>query len=86
MASVESILLYGSEIWPVTKTMEKKLDGYCTKMLRMVFNVSWQDKLTNKEFYGNLPPVSSKAGFRGLKVAGHCVRHPEKETFKLVVA
>ena len=36
MASVESILLYGSDIWPVTKTMEKKLDGCCTKMLRMV--------------------------------------------------
>ena len=60
MASVESILLYGSEIWPGTKAMEKKLDGCYTKMLRMVFNVSWQDKLTNKEFYGNLQLVSSK--------------------------
>ena len=60
MASIESVLLHGSEIWTVTKAMEKKLDGCYTKMLRMVFNVSWQDKLTNKEFYGNLQPVSSK--------------------------
>ena len=85
MASVVSILLYGSEIWTVTKAMEKKLDGCYTKILRMVFNVSWQDKLTNKEFYGNLPPVSSKVGFRRLKLAGHCVRHPEEEESKLVL-
>ena len=85
MASVVSILLYGSEIWTVTKAMEKKLDGCYTKILRMAFNVSWQDKLTNKEFYGNLPPVSSKVGFRRLKLAGHCVRHPEEEASKLVL-
>ena len=48
-------------------------------------NLSSQDKLTNKEFYGNLPPVSSKASFRGLKLAGHCVRHPEEEASKLVL-
>ena len=40
MASVESILLYGSESWTVTNAMEKKLGGYDTKMLCMVFNVS----------------------------------------------
>ena len=49
----------------------------------MVLNVSWQDKLTNKELYGNLPPVSSKVGFRRLKLAGHRVRHLEEETSKL---
>ena len=65
VAAVESILLYGSETWTVTKAMEKKLDGCYTKMLRMVsLNMSWQDKLTNKELYGNLPPVSSNVGFR----------------------
>ena len=36
MASVESILLYGSETWSVTKA--KKLDGCYTKMLCTVFN------------------------------------------------
>ena len=41
MASVESILLYGSETWTVTKAIEKKLYGCYTKMLRMVFNVPW---------------------------------------------
>ena len=44
-----------------------------------VLNVSWQDKLINKELYGNLSPVSSKVGFRRLKLAAHCARHPEEE-------
>ena len=44
-----------------------------------VLNVSWQDKLINKELYGNLPPVSSKVGFRRLKLASHSARHPEEE-------
>ena len=67
------------------KAMEKKLDGCYTKMLRMVFNVSWQNKLTNKDYMVNLPPVSSKVGFRRLKLASHCVKHPEEEASKLVL-
>ena len=63
----------------------QKLDGCYTKMLHMVFNMSSQDNLTNEELYGNLPPVSSKVGFRRLKLAGHCVRHLEEEASKLVL-
>ena len=44
------ILLNESETCTVMKAMEEKLDGCYTKMLRMVFNVSWQDKLTNKDY------------------------------------
>ena len=44
MASVEPVLLYGRETWTVRKAIEKKQDGCYTKMSRMVFNVSWQDK------------------------------------------
>ena len=42
-------------------------------------------KLSNKELYGNLAPVSLKVGFRRLKLAGHCVRHLEEEASKLVL-
>ena len=44
------ILLNESETCTVMNGMERKLDGCYTKMLRMVFNVSWQDKLTNKDY------------------------------------
>ena len=73
MASVESILLYGSET--AMKAMKRKLDGCYTKMLRMVFNVSWQDKLTTKELYGNSASAPSKVGFRRLKLA--CAQNPD---------
>ena len=42
----------------------KRLDGFYTRMLRMALNVSWKEKLTNKELYGQLPPVSSKVAYR----------------------
>ena len=76
VTTVESILLYGSETWTINKVMEKRLNGCYTRMLRMALNVSWRDKLTNEQLYRDLPPVSSKVGFRRLKLAGHCVRHP----------
>ena len=33
-----------------------------------------------------MPPVSSKVGFRRLKLAGHYVRHPREEASKLVLS
>ena len=85
LATVESVLLYNSETWTMSKTMEKRLDGCYTRMLRMAFNVSWKDKLTNEELYGGLPKVSSKVASRRLKLAGHCIRHLEEESSKLVL-
>ena len=40
-ATVETILLYGSTAWTLTQSLDKKLDGAYTKMLRMVKNVTW---------------------------------------------
>ena len=85
MATVESILLYGSETWTLTKTLQKRLDGCYTRMLRMAYNISWKEKKTNVQLYDGLPPVSSKVASRRLKLAGHCVRHPEEEASKLIL-
>ena len=43
----ESVLLYGSETWTLTKAQEKSLDKTYTKMLRMVLGISWKDKVSN---------------------------------------
>ena len=40
-AAVVSILLYGCTTWTLTKRLERKLDGNCTRMLRAVLNKSW---------------------------------------------
>ena len=76
-ATVESVLLYGSESWTLTPAMVKSLDGCYTRMLRTAFNVSWRDHLTNEELYRNIPKVSAKVTSRRLQLAGHCFRHPE---------
>lgn len=76
-ATVEAVLLYGAETWTVTKTLGKRIDGTYTRMLRMVLGVSWKDKLTNKELYGNLPRVTSKIQERRMKLSGHIQRHQD---------
>ena len=73
-ACVESILLYNSETWTITKAMENKIDGLYTKLLRRVLNVSWRDHVSNKELYANLPLLSSTIRQRRLRFAGHCSR------------
>ena len=77
IATVESILLYGSEAWTLTPAMVKSLDGCYTRMLRAAFNVSWRDHLTNVDLYQTIPQVSEKVTSRRLQLAGHCFRHPE---------
>ncbi len=60
IAACESVLLYGSETWPLTKSLEKRLDGTYTKMLRIVLGVSWQDKVINTVLYGKIPKLSER--------------------------
>ena len=73
-ASVESILLYGSETWTVSSSLKTKIDGTYTKLLRKVLNVRWQDHPTNLSLYQNLPKLSDKIQKRRLNFAGHCAR------------
>ena len=56
-ATTETILLYGCATWPLTKQEEKSLDGTYTRMLRMVHNVSWSDRINNTTLYGNLGKI-----------------------------
>ena len=77
VASVEGVLLYGSEAWTLTVQMERSLDGVYTRMLRMALNVSWEDHMNNVDLYDDLPRVTDKIRGRRMKLAGHCVRHPE---------
>ena len=85
LATVESVLLYGSETWTLTRTMEKQLNGCYTRLLRMAMGVSWKDHVTNEELYGSLPLVSLKIQERRMRLAGHCIRHEEEKASKLVL-
>ena len=85
IATIESILLYGCETWTLTETQEKSINGTYTRMLRKAQNRHWRNHVSNKELYGDLPPVSDKIASRRLQLAGHCFRHPELSAQRLVL-
>ena len=70
-AAVVSILLYGCTTWTLTKRLEKKLDGNCTRMLRAILNKSWRQHPTKHQLYGHLPPITKTIQVRRTRHAGH---------------
>ena len=85
IATIESILLYGCESWALSKVQEKSLDGTYTRMLRKALNIHCSSHISNQQLYGELPAVSNKIASRRLQLAGHCYRHPELSSQKLVL-
>ena len=77
-STVESVLLYNSSTWTLTKRMEKCLDVTYMRMLRMVKGVSWKDHMINQELYGDLPKITDKITASCIHLAGHCMWHPEE--------
>ncbi len=73
-ATIEPILLYGSETWTLSKQMEKRLDGTYTRLLMRAQNLSWKRHPSISQIYGNLPRVSTLVKSRRLQFAGHCYR------------
>ena len=73
-AAVVSILLYGCTTWTLTKWMEKKLDGNCTRMLRAILNKSWRQHPTKLQLYGYLPPITKTIKVRRTRHAEHSWR------------
>ena len=77
-AIVESVLIYGAITWTLTSSLEKKLDGSYTRMLRAFLNRSWREHPINKELYGNIPRLSSTIRQQWLRFDGHCWRNKEE--------
>ena len=73
-ATVESVLMYGATAWTLTKTLESKLDGTYTRMLRAVLNISWIQHPTKSQLYGPIPAISKILRERRMRFAGHCWR------------
>ena len=74
---MDIVLLYGAETWSLTVTLNKRLDGCYTKLLRYALGYRWEDKVTNLILYDSLPQVCEKVRFRRLQFAGHCFRSPQ---------
>ena len=77
-ATVEPILLYGSETWTLSRKMEKRLDGTYTRFLIRAQNLSWKRHPTIAQIYGKLPRVTTLVKSRRVQFDGHCFR-PDSE-------
>ena len=73
------------EAWTLTVADEKALDGLYTRMLRKALDVSWEEHMRNIDLYGKLPRLTDKIRQRRMRMAGHCVRHPELAACELVL-
>ena len=65
IAACESLLLYGSETWTLTKAQEKSLDGTYTKNIHkdVAYGTGYLMeglKVSNITLYGSLPRLSNK--------------------------
>ena len=85
LALVQSVFLFGTEVWTLTESLEMSIDGTCTRFLRIAFNVSWSEYFTNSELYGNLPKDSEKIKLRRLKLSRHFVRNPKEIASALIL-
>ena len=61
-----------------------RLDGTYTKMLRAILDVSWKERKTNKELYGNLTKITDTLRIRRLKFIGHCWRRKNELINKIL--
>ena len=83
--TVEPILLYGSETWTINVSLRKKIDDCYTRLLRMASNISWKEKLTNDILYRGMHKILEIIKQRRMRLAGHCVRHPEEVAHNLIL-
>ena len=54
-------------------------------MLRKVKNINWQAKLTNKQLYGKLKPITDTIRERRLRLAGHVHRDQSSPAHKTIL-
>ena len=77
-ALVESIFLYNSEIWALTKTLENYIDVFQRKLLRNILGIRYSANnwLSNEDLYKvtSLRPWSSVIRWRRLSFFGHVCR------------
>ena len=72
-ATIEPILLYGSETWTLSRKLER-LDGTYTHLLMRAQNISWGRHASVSDIYGNLLRVSALVRSRRVQFAGNCSR------------
>ena len=78
-AYLESVFLYNSELWCMTKSISDQIDTFHRKQLRKVLRIFWPKIITNKELYERTGQIPwSKTIFkRRMKWLRHLLRLPK---------
>ena len=85
VATVETVILCGSEAWTLTTSLEKQLNDCYTRLQQMVFSVHWKEQVTNEELYGTMMRVTDKFQKRRMWFAGHNIRQARTPLSKLIL-
>ena len=56
----------------IPSTLEKKVDGAYTRILRTALNKTWKQHLTNTELYGKIQKITNSIREQRPRFAGHC--------------
>ena len=78
LAEVVSTLLYGYTTWMLTKCVEEKLNGNCTRMLQAILNKFWKKYPTKQQLYGHLLLIYKIIKIRQTRYAGLCQRNKDE--------
>ena len=75
---VETTLLYNSETWALTSTLEKSLDAFHRRLLRIALNIRYPKTISNQHLYNltKQTPISERIKKRRLALFGHILRLP----------
>ena len=82
------VLLFGYEIWTITRTLEKRLDAFATWCLRKILRILYTRHTTNetvRSITGCLP-VSDRVKSFCLRFFGHLARSAPEEDHHRVIA
>ena len=81
---IESIFLYNSELWTLTKKLENTINVFQRNLLRKVLNIKWPNKISNKQLYERMKidEWSKTIRERRLSWYGHLLRLPDNTPAK----
>ena len=76
IAFINSVMLYNSELWALTETLNEKIDAFQRKQLRNILEIKWPKTITNKKLYKitKIEPLSITIKRKRLKWTGHLAR------------
>ena len=89
---VMSTLLYNSELWTLTNSMNNKLDAFHRRLLRYAIGVHYPKIIKNEDIYRitNTIPISRTIQKRRLSWFGHLMRLPEdtpaRQAFNIAIS